>query len=413
MKGINKHFLPKTIVAQLDIEVVGQSEAKKLLATEAFKRYISGYTKKENIILSGDSGVGKSLLVRALAKVTHCPFVDIDITSYSETGYVGNKVDQIAALIAHEVAESVGEKHEILYELDVVNATEAFVSHFFPEASKRQKEVIEAMVMAGRLDNFYVPADPAFKKLAKANGQLIITNRIVVSFAKTMFAEGGDPNSDAMADAIRERSREAIVLIDEIDKLCEDDNGRGHSVSRTGVQRSLLALVQGKKYVVEIREDGEKKPVAIDTTPILFVGAGAFQMEGTSRMNLIPELRGRFTKIAGLERLSNDEYRRIIYEPAGSPLRAYTEMLARVGVTLDVKEDAIDLMSKWIANLNEDDYVGARRVNGVFSSVMDAILFDVEKYGAEIVVDKDLVENSIDYDSLADSGVESLEDFQA
>lgn len=408
-----KTFTPKWIVSQLDLDVIGQHKAKKILATEAYKRRISGFTRKENILLSGDTGSGKSLLATTLAKVVRAPFIDIDITTYSETGFVGNKVDQIANLIAQEVADQIGSKHDIAYSLDIENAVRKFAIHFFDGASEAQFDALCGLLATGQLDEFSVPIDPEFRKRVKDNGYKIAGKKLKIAFAKTMFADPVDMNGNFMGDAIRERAKEAIVLVDEIDKLCEDDSGRGHSVSRTGVQRSLLAFIQGKKYAVEMREGKEKRTLMIDTTPILFIGAGAFQMEGTSRANLLPELRGRFTKYASVDRLGAKEYRRIISEPSGSPLRGYTDMLSNINIDLKVDDSALDLVAEWVIKLNEKDYVGARRVNGVFSTIMDTILYDIEKYGSKIELDESLIKKVISLDELADPENEDIDDFSA
>ena len=414
---------PAQIVAQLDEYVVGQADAKRAVAVALRNRWRSQRVPAEirrevmprNILMSGPTGVGKTEIARRLADLSGAPFAKVEATKFTEVGYhgrdvesmvrdlVGASVDLIRRERRAEVAEQVGEAVE-----------SRLLSLILPAGSAPMSELtvgrMREKLAAGELDDREVdvatqqaatmPEIPGLSgttEMEQLGGffqQMMpsrtVTRRMTIGEARRVLTEEeADKRLDETSlteDAVARAEQRGILFIDEIDKLCGEAKATAE-VSRQGVQRDLLPLVEGTTVTTRWG------PVRTDR--VLFVAAGAFETADVA--DLMPELQGRFPIRVELQPLRRDDLRRILTEPAGSLTRQYAALLEVEGVTLDWTEEGLDRIAEKAAARNRKDQdLGARRLQGLLETVLSEVSFDADTLAGQTVrVTKAMVDSAL------------------
>ncbi len=428
MHAEQQELTPRQIVAELDRYIIGQKEAKKAVAIALRNRWrrrqlqppLRDEVMPKNILMIGPTGVGKTEIARRLAKLAGAPFIKVEATRFTEVGYVGRDVEQIIRdlmeagilLVREKRREEVRERAHAEAERRIV---EALTGAGASEATKRS--FLEKL-RAGKLDDteveleledtsgpalpmFDVPGQPGASvgmisisdMLGKAFGPRTRKRRMKVADAyEPLLAEESDKLIDE--EAIVEEARTlvenaGIVFLDEIDKICARSDGavRGGDVSREGVQRDLLPLIEGA--TVSTRHGPVK------TDHILFIASGAFHVARPS--DLLPELQGRLPIRVELSALSREDFKRILTEPEASLTKQYAALMETEGVTLEFSEDGIEAIAAIAAEINERvENIGARRLQTVMERVLEEISFEApEAQGAHIIVNAAYVEERI------------------
>ena len=416
-------FSPREIVSELDRYIVGQNDAKRAVAIALRNRWrrmqLEGNMREEvmpkNILMIGPTGVGKTEIARRLARLAGAPFVKVEATKFTEVGYVGRDVEQIIrdlveialTMMRDKRRETVQAKAELAAEERVLDALVGDSSSESTRQAFRKKlregeladkeiELDLADTGGGGLPTFEVPGMPGAQMgmlnlndmLGKALGADRTKRRrlTVEESYEVLVAEESDKLLDEEAlvrDALAAAEENGIVFLDEIDKVTARSERSGGDVSREGVQRDLLPLLEGTTV--------STKYGSIKTDHILFIASGAFHLAKPS--DLLPELQGRLPIRVELSALGADDFKRILLEPEFSLIKQYVALLDTEGVTLDFADDAIDEIAAVAAEVNQNvENIGARRLHTILERVLDDISFTAtDRPGETITIDADFV----------------------
>jgi len=409
---------PRQIVVELDKYVVGQHQAKRAVAIALRNRMrrqklpqeMAEEVAPKNILMIGPTGVGKTEIARRLAKLAQSPFLKIEASKFTEVGYVGRDVESMVRdlteiaveLVREERLAGVREKAKAAAEervLDLLLPPLPPAAEFDDQAASvreqahRTREKLREQLREGRLDHKQVEIEvreksfPSFEIIAGSSVEEVDINvkdmlpglfqgrtkkrrvRIPEAIdALTQEEEQKLVDMESVARAAVERVQEAgIIFIDEIDKVAGREGGHGPDVSREGVQRDILPIVEGTTV--------NTKHGMVRTDHILFIAAGAFHVSKPS--DLIPELQGRFPIRVELEPLGREDFIRILTEPKNALVRQYTALLSTEGVTLQFQPDAVERIADVATLVNErTENIGARRLHTVMEKLLDQISFD-------------------------------------
>lgn len=425
------NLTPKQIVAELDRYIIGQTKAKRAVAIALRNRYrrsqlpesVRDEITPKNIIMKGPTGVGKTEIARRLAKIMRAPFIKVEATKYTEVGYVGRDVESMIRDLAETAVHLVKEEQMA----EVESKARAFAEQKVIDAivktrKKNNSDIAENVLKAqiadelhdGKLKNTVIEIELAERmpQMEAMPGMAIDLNlgemlgslgslipqkkkrrKVSVEEAVALYMEEESErllDMDAIkAEGIKRAQEDGIIFIDEIDKIAnKQGSGGGMDVSREGVQRDILPIVEGCTVMT--------KYGAIKTDYILFIAAGAFQISSVT--DLIPELQGRFPIRVDLESLTYEDFIRIFTEPENAVTRQYAAMLSVENIELTFTPEAIEEMSRIAAMENETgEDIGARRLHTILESLLEDISFNADGNNPQIqvVVDKAYVEEHL------------------
>ena len=443
--GVNEQT-PREIVEELDRYIVGQDEAKRSVAIALRNRWrsrqLTGAMKEEvipkNIMMIGSTGVGKTEIARRLAKLVRAPFIKVEATKFTEVGYVGRDVESIIRDLTEAAVRMIRqERLEDVQDKAKEQAEERILDVFVPEPKKSQnplgrlfggddeeekdkpadepkkyqagREWVRKRLEKGELEDELIEIDVEESRRpmvgmfsgASLEGmgdhlQDMIGNimpkrpkkrKVTVAQARKIFTQeeaGKLIDMEAVAEeAVKVTEYSGIVFLDEIDKVAVKGNSSGADVSREGVQRDILPIVEGSQV--------STKYGPVRTDHILFIAAGAFHMAKPS--DLIPELQGRFPIRVELKSLRKEDFERILTEPQNALIKQYEALLATEGLTLSFKPDAISRIAELACDVNEQaEDIGARRLHTLLEKVLEDISFRApELTDKDVVIDADYV----------------------
>jgi ATP-dependent HslUV protease ATP-binding subunit HslU len=428
---------PAQITAELDRYIVGQGKAKRAVAIALRNRWrrqnlpaeLRDEVAPKNIIMIGPTGVGKTEIARRLAKLAQAPFLKVEASKYTEVGYVGRDVESMirdltelaVTMVKAEMATAVRERAEGLAEerlLDLLlprRPGESFVSgtleEVSPDASRdATRDKLRGQLRSGKLDERLIEMDvqasagPMFEVFPGQGMEEIGINlkdmlsnlmpgrtrrrRVKVAEARRLLAQEEAQKlvdvDEAVGQAIRRVENSGIVFLDELDKVAGREGGRGPDVSREGVQRDLLPIVEGSTVTT--------KYGMVRTDHILFIAAGAFHVAKPA--DLIPELQGRFPIRVELEPLTRQDFIRILSEPQNALIRQYVELLRTEGVALRFTENAVEAIADIASTVNQRaENIGARRLYTVMERLLEDVSFDAPTLaGQELAIDAEYVQ---------------------
>ena len=419
------NFSPREIVSELDRYIVGQDDAKRAVAIALRNRWrrqqldddLRDEVLPKNILMIGPTGVGKTEIARRLARLAQAPFLKVEATKFTEVGYVGRDVEQIVRdlveiaihMVRTRQRKEVEAKAEIAAEERVLDALVG------EKASAETRQKFRVLLREGKLDDkeievevseggsslptFEIPGMPGAQMgmvnlgdiFGKAFGGRTTPRKMTVADSHGVLVE---EEADKMLDedavvreAIDSVEQNGIVFLDEIDKICARSDRYGADVSREGVQRDLLPLIEGTTVAT--------KHGTVETNHILFVASGAFHLAKPS--DLLPELQGRLPIRVELKALTEEDFRRILTEPETSLIRQYVALLGTEEVALDFAEDAISEIAHVAAEVNRSvENIGARRLQTVMERLLDEISFTAtDKSGESVSIDAAYVRDRV------------------
>ena len=418
-------FSPREIVSELDRYIIGQKDAKRAVAIALRNRWrrlqLTGAMRDEvlpkNILMIGPTGCGKTEISRRLAKLANAPFLKVEATKFTEVGYVGRDVEQIIrdlleigiALVKERKRKDIEAKAQLAAEERILTALVG------ANASATTRDAFRKKLRAGELDDKEVEIDfatggPSLPMMelpnmpgasigainlgdifGKAMGGRTKTRRTTVTEAHApLLAEESEKLLDVeqvTQEAIRDVENNGIVFLDEIDKICGRENRGGADVSREGVQRDLLPLIEGTSVAT--------KHGTVKTDHILFIASGAFHVSKPS--DLLPELQGRLPIRVELNSLTEDDFRRILTETEACMTKQYVALMRTEGVELTFAPDAVDELARVAVEVNSNvENIGARRLQTVMERVLDEVSFTApDRSGESITIDRAFVARNI------------------